>query len=47
MIVEDACGAGDEEAGRRSLELLGFAGDAMFADGARVESHFGRVRVGS
>lgn len=47
VIVEDACGAGDEEAGRRSLKLLRFAGDAMFADAATVESHFGRARAGS
>ena len=48
VIVEDACGACeacDEEAGRRSLELLGFAGDAMFADAATFESHFGRARA--
>ena len=42
VIVEDACGAGDEEAGRRSLELLRFAGDAMFADTATLEELFGR-----
>jgi hypothetical protein len=45
VIVEDACGDGDEEAGRRSPELLGFAGDAMFADAATFESHFGRARA--
>jgi biuret amidohydrolase len=42
VIVEDACGAGDEEAGRRALELLRFAGDAMFADTATLEGLFGR-----
>ena len=47
VIVEDACGAGDEEAGRRSQELLRFAGDAMFADAATVEGLFGRARSGS
>ena len=47
VIVEDACGAGDEETGGRSLELLRFAGDAMFADAATVEGLFGRVWAGS
>jgi nicotinamidase-related amidase len=32
VVVRDACGAGDEEAGRRSLEALAFAGDALVAD---------------
>ena len=36
MIVEDACGAGNEEAGRRSLEILRFAGDAIFTDAAAI-----------
>jgi biuret amidohydrolase len=36
IIVEDACGAGDEEAGRRSLESLRFAGDAIFTDAATI-----------
>jgi nicotinamidase-related amidase len=47
VIVEDGCGAGEEEMVRPSLELLRFAGDAMFADAATVESHCGRARVGS
>src|SRR3954454_12976026 len=34
VVVEDACGAGDEEAGVRSLESLKFAGDALFTDSA-------------
>ena len=36
VIVEDACGAGDEEAGRRSLESLRFAGDAIFTDAKTI-----------
>ena len=32
VVVRDACGAGDEAAGRRSLEALAFAGDALIAD---------------
>ena len=36
VVIEDACGAGDEEAGRRSLESLRFAGDALFTDAATI-----------
>jgi nicotinamidase-related amidase len=32
VVVHDACGAGDAAAGRRSLETLEFAGDAIVAD---------------
>lgn len=32
IVVRDACGAGDQDAARRSLEALAFAGDAMVAD---------------
>ncbi len=31
VIITDACGAGDEEAGQRALASLKFMGDAMFA----------------
>jgi biuret amidohydrolase len=34
IVVTDACGAGDRAAGARSLETLGFAGDAMLTDAA-------------
>lgn len=34
IIVTDACGAGDQTAGARSLETLRFAGDAMLTDTA-------------
>ena len=36
VVIKDACGAGDEEAGRRSLESLRFAGDAIFTDAATI-----------
>jgi nicotinamidase-related amidase len=32
VVVEDACGCGDADAGRRSIESLKFAGDTVFAD---------------
>jgi biuret amidohydrolase len=32
VVVRDACGAGDEAAGRRALQSLEFAGDAIMAD---------------
>ena len=32
VVVRDACGAGDAEAARRSLDALAFAGDALIAD---------------
>ena len=38
VVVEDACGAGDEEAGKRSLESLRFAGDAIFTDAATISA---------
>ena len=36
VVIEDACGAGNEEAGRRSLESLRFAVDTIFADAATI-----------
>jgi biuret amidohydrolase len=30
IVVEDACGAGDEEAGRRALASMRYMGDALF-----------------
>jgi biuret amidohydrolase len=32
VLVTDACGAGDEEAGNRSIESLKFTGDALLTD---------------
>jgi nicotinamidase-related amidase len=36
IVVTDACGAGDPAAGRRSLESLAFAGDAILTDAATI-----------
>jgi nicotinamidase-related amidase len=36
VVVRDACGAGDEAAGRRSLEAIAFAGDALIVDTGEV-----------
>jgi len=32
VIISDACGVGNEEAGRRSLESLAFEGNALITD---------------
>jgi hypothetical protein len=32
VLVTDACGAGNEEAGQRALASLGFMGDAFFTN---------------
>ena len=40
VVVRDACGAGDDAAGRRALESLAFAGDAVLADTDKVCSLF-------
>jgi nicotinamidase-related amidase len=37
VIVTDACGSGNAEAGERSLESLKFAGDSMFTDVATLK----------
>jgi biuret amidohydrolase len=34
VVVTDACGAGNEDAGRRSIDSLQFSGDALFTDTA-------------
>jgi biuret amidohydrolase len=34
IVIRDACGAGNAEAGARSLQALEFAGDAMITDAA-------------
>lgn len=34
VVVTDACGAGDQEATRRSIDSLRYAGDALFTDTA-------------
>jgi nicotinamidase-related amidase len=39
VVVEDACGAGNAEAGERSLAALRFAGDALLASTDEVVAH--------
>ena len=36
VVVTDACGAGNEEAAKRSIESLKFAGDALIADTEKI-----------
>src|ERR687890_2613822 len=36
VVITDACGAGNEEEAARSLDLLRFAGDAIFTDVATI-----------
>ena len=38
VVVADACGAGHEEAARRSLELLQYTGDPIITDVAAISS---------
>jgi biuret amidohydrolase len=44
ILVTDACGAGNADAGARSLEALRFAGDAMLTDTAGVTAALVRNR---
>ena len=46
VVVADACGAGDEEAARHSLELLGHAGDAIFADVSSISVRLRQAAAG-
>ena len=36
VLVTDACGAGNEEAAKRSIENLKFAGDTVLADTEKI-----------
>ena len=36
VLVTDACGAGDDEAAKRSIESLKFTGDAILTDTATI-----------
>jgi nicotinamidase-related amidase len=36
VLVTDACGAGSEEAAKRSIESLKFAGDALITDAETI-----------
>jgi biuret amidohydrolase len=48
ILVTDACGAGNEDAGKRSIESLKFAGDALIMDTETVCSVLRQQRgVGS
>ena len=42
VVVSDACGVGNEEAGRRTLESLVFEGNALVADVATFAEQIGR-----
>jgi biuret amidohydrolase len=43
VVVADACGAGNAAAGRRSLEALAFAGDAIITEAATINRVFGQA----
>jgi nicotinamidase-related amidase len=42
VVVTDACGAGHEEAAKRSLDGLAFSGDAILTDTAAITALLGR-----
>ena len=42
VVVSDACGVGSEEAGRRSLEILAFEGNALITDVGTFAELIGR-----
>lgn len=42
VIISDACGVGNEEAGRRTLESLAFEGNALVTDVATFAERIGR-----
>jgi nicotinamidase-related amidase len=44
VVVTDACGAGDEEAAKRSLDGLAFSGDAILTDTATITTVLRRQR---
>ena len=44
VVVADACGAGNEEAARRSLAALEFAGDSIITDRATLQRLLERAR---
>ena len=43
VIVTDACGAGDEDAARRSIASLEFAGDSLMTNVETICSIFRRM----
>jgi biuret amidohydrolase len=46
VVITDACGAGDHAAAKRSLDALGFAGDAILTDIATLTSLLARPTPG-
>ena len=46
VVITDACGAGDQAAAARSLDLLGFAGDAILTDVATISGLLRRASSG-
>src|SRR3712207_6350601 len=46
VVITDACGAGNEEEAARSLDLLGFAGDAILTDVATISGLLRRASSG-
>jgi len=42
VVISDACGVGNEEAARRTLESLAFEGNALFADITTFAERIGR-----
>ena len=46
VVVTDACGAGHEEAAKRSLDGLAFSGDAILTDAGTLSSLLRRRRAG-
>jgi nicotinamidase-related amidase len=46
VVVTDACGAGDQEVARHSLEVLDHAGDAIFTDVSTISAHLHRAAAG-
>ena len=44
VLVSDACGAGNEEAAKRSLENLKFMGDAIVTDTETICANFATAK---
>ncbi|PYJ50985.1 MAG: hypothetical protein DME69_10965 [Verrucomicrobia bacterium] len=46
VLVSDACGAGNEEAARRSIESLKLTGDAILIDTETICANFATAKSG-
>jgi len=44
VLVSDACGVGNEEAARRSIESLKFTGDAILTDTETICANFATAK---